>query len=76
MHIYLLNPYMGWARAPGPGPLRGDLWIYLLYGGFQLYAYHVKLRKAYEKLVFTRKATAKSWCVCSRVLGSPVCITR
>ena len=30
-----------------------------LYGQLLLYAYHVKLRKAYVKLVFTRKATAK-----------------
>ena len=30
-----------------------------LYGQLLLNAYHVKLRKAYAKLVFTRKATAK-----------------
>ena len=29
------------------------------YGQLLLYAYHVKLRKAYVKLVFTRKAAAK-----------------
>jgi len=30
-----------------------------LYGQLLLYAYHVKLRKAYVKLVITRKATTK-----------------
>ena len=40
------------------------LLILALYGQLLLHAYHAKLRKAYVKLVFARKATAKpgtSW---------------
>ena len=35
------------------------MYICVLYGQLLLYAYHVKLRKAYVKLVFTSKAAAE-----------------